>query len=107
MAKQKRNKWPFHGTPAIVKINGREYILQTSAIPYRCVVAQYRERVPMHSGHLYLYSNGTYEINHIDSFNPNFGLTVQHALTDVIGSLPSIVRGLTGSHCQPRKDKEQ
>lgn len=41
------------------------------SFPVRGAVAQYRQSVPTDSLHLYVWTDGTWSIGHVDAFNPD------------------------------------
>jgi len=56
---------------------------------YPGVVLQYREHVARNSLHLFVHSDGSYTINHADSYNPDLGAPLLHFLFDVILAVPN------------------
>jgi hypothetical protein len=92
----KRQMWPFSGYPNTIAINGKLYVRQgILSMSYPCVVAQYREWKAFNSGHMYVYQDGTFEVNHIDWINPNVpipGFGIAHLLLDLVPALPSVSR---------------
>lgn len=51
--------------------------------PYDRVVAQYREQRARNSMHLMVFTDGHYEIDHLDEDNPDRGRVAQHFFCDV------------------------
>lgn len=77
--------WPSPGFyPASVVIDGALFALTPYAAPYPGVVAQYRESIPRNSRHLKIDTDGVWSIDHLDSFNPDFGQPLQHLFADVL-----------------------
>jgi hypothetical protein len=49
----------------------------------RGAIAQYRESVPTDSRHLYVWTDGTWSIGHVDAFNPD-----ARPIAHVVDTLP-------------------
>ena len=71
-----RLPWPYKSEyPELAEIDGLSFIKADLTLPREGVVRQYREAVPQNSYHLMVYSDGTYELDHEDKYNPDFGST--------------------------------
>jgi len=88
--------WPAQGLPERVKLYGREFVRSRRwAFPYLGVRAQYREDVDHRSMHLMVYSDGHFEIDHMDDANPERGHVLEHTMRDVAATkLGGVVVGL-------------
>lgn len=78
-----RGLWPVAGRPSVVNLNGRRFLRSSGITKHTGTVAHYREDVPRNSAHLYLLSDGTYLINHLDEVNPRDD-TIAHFIKDVL-----------------------
>lgn len=79
------NVWPYNDFPHSVVLDGIEYLRAEWAcdICYADVIAQYRENRPYNSGHLFVYDDKSWIVDHIDKYNPDRGHVFQHGLVDV------------------------
>jgi len=79
-----RGRWTFGGFPAQVTLSGAIYRRTPWAWPRSGVVAQYREARPVNSRHLFVLSDGTFVVPHVDEVNPDLGSALAHLARDVI-----------------------
>ena len=77
-----RGVWPYQGFPKVVSLSGGRFVRAKWKRKSRGVNAQYREAVERHAMHLKVLKNGTYVIDHRDSYNPDQGHPVAHFFTD-------------------------
>jgi len=79
-------KWTFAGFPDTVSMLGRTFHKAVWEHDYDDVVCQYREASPRRSFHLFVKKDGTWEINHVDAFNPDTGVLslLAHLISDVL-----------------------
>jgi hypothetical protein len=71
--------------PERLELGGRTFVRSDNwSAPLPGVVRQYREDVDRHSMHLYVRSDHTWEIDHVDEANPERGLVLEHAFRDVV-----------------------
>ncbi|HLO20033.1 MAG TPA: hypothetical protein VK192_06020 [Sphingomicrobium sp.] len=89
--------WPFSSPPEHVQVFGKDFVRSRRWVfPRRNVVAQYREAVDHQSMHLMVYSDGHFEIDHVDAANPERGHVIEHAMRDVSSTpLGGVVVGLS------------
>ena len=90
--------WPYADYPDHVRIEGHLY--QRARYRWgRKGVIQYREARREHSRHLYAYDSGpnagTYQISHVDRYNPDFWEAWRHLWYDVLQK-----QGKAGCQCQ-------
>lgn len=76
--------WPFVGHPPRVQISKMHFDRSGWTFPRRGVVAQYRERVPVNSKHLFVLENGRFVVPHMDEENPDLGSAIGHFVKDVM-----------------------
>jgi hypothetical protein len=80
-----RGAWAFPDFPKRVELGGRTFVRSdTWAAPLSGVARQYREDVERQAMHLYVLTDGTWKIDHIDEANPEKGLVLEHAFRDVV-----------------------
>lgn len=68
--------------PDVIEIDGKTFHRAIRQQGYDGVICQYREMVPRQSAHLFVMNNGTWQINHIDEYNPDMGYPVRHFIVD-------------------------
>jgi hypothetical protein len=85
-----RGPWPHSGFPEEVTIQGRRYAKALFMFWQNRVVEQYREKVPRRSRHLWVMDDYTWQVAHLDEYNPDAGFAWSHLLWDVI--LPGMER---------------
>lgn len=77
--------WRFEGYPERISLMGRTFTRgDTWSAPIPGVAKQYREDVDRNAQHLYVLSDGSWRIDHVDAANPERGLVLEHALRDVL-----------------------
>lgn len=87
-------RWPFGEVfPPVVELAGRTFELATWAWPFTRAVQQYREAVDYDSMHLFVYDDGSFEVWHKDSANPDRGHLLEHAVLDA----PLLTSALCGA----------
>jgi hypothetical protein len=79
-----RGAWT-HGSEAVVHVHGRRFV-RSLGISHPGVRLHYREDVPSASRHLYVMSDGTWRVDHVDAVNPDYGLVafIRHVWLDVL-----------------------
>jgi hypothetical protein len=80
-----RKPWPFKAfLPSIIVLDGLE-LVRGPGWESGPVVAHYRGRAPLETPHVYVFSDGTYEVNHADTFNPEVPhLALPHFVFDLL-----------------------
>lgn len=79
-----RGKWPHEGFPPVVKLAGSPFRKAEWFWPRPGVRAQYREAVAKNSRHLFVMTDGTWVVPHVDAENPDLGSPMRHLLEDVL-----------------------
>lgn len=79
-----RGKWTNPGFPETVKLDGRTFRKATWQMSRPGVIAQYREDIPASSRHLFVLSDRTFVIDHLDEANPDKGREFEHLISDVL-----------------------
>lgn len=74
--------WNLPNFPDRVRVDGRIFKRAGWKQPYPGVIAQYRADQPFNSEHLFVYSDRTFAIDHVDRFNPDHGYPIEHFLVD-------------------------
>lgn len=86
--------WPFDSYPPEILVYGRPFRMTAWANPFlEGVVVEYRE-VGEPSGHMRVYANGTWVIDHVDCRNPDEGNVIEHAVTDTSWGPPVVALGI-------------
>jgi hypothetical protein len=76
--------WREQGFPEHVTLLGRSFTRGDKwSAPLPGVAKQYREDRDRNALHLYVLTNGTWKIDHVDEANPERGLVFEHAIKDV------------------------
>lgn len=90
--------WEYQANPDHVVLLDREFRRASWRKSYSGVVDQYRECVAYNSAHLMVLADGTWKVDHVDSYNPDFGLYIRHFFFDYppgkLAGLAAIVTGL-------------
>lgn len=68
--------------PDDLNVEGRTFRRARWRQPYAGVIEQYREAVPRNSGHLKVFADGRWVVDHADQYNPDMGYPIQHLLYD-------------------------
>lgn len=76
-------RWPHRGAPQSVELRGATFV-KVRGVAKPDVVAEYRENVKLRSAHVYVYRDGSYDLHHADTFNPEAGPVslAAHAVAD-------------------------
>lgn len=74
--------WTTVGFPQQVVVGGRTYNKTTRTIIVSSVAAHYRENSEFNARHLYVFTDGTFKITHLDEYNPDMGHVVSHLMFD-------------------------
>lgn len=69
--------------PESIVINGRCF-KRSIGLKRPGVIGHYREDVKIRSRHAFIMNDGKIVIDHIDRFNPDYGLIIEHFLFDVL-----------------------
>ncbi len=80
------NAWMLDGYPDVIWVTvnyvNHRFKKARWKQAYPGVVEQYRQDVPRDSMHLFVRADGMFEINHVDSDNPDHGRVVEHVMND-------------------------
>lgn len=79
-----RAVWPVAGLPHVVTLEGRRFVRSVGLSERQGTVAHYREDAARNSAHVYVLSDGTYMIDHLDEHNPDHGAVLAHFWRDVV-----------------------
>lgn len=88
-----REPWPEQGFPDIIEIDGQTFARALRKQPYTGVIEQYRATVPRDSAHLLVLDDGTYQIDHVDEYNPDMGYPVRHWAVDHPKGIATLLLG--------------
>ena len=74
--------WSLPSFPDEILLGDRLFRKAKWRQEYEGVIEQYREAVVQDSGHMKVYANGVWEIDHVDEDNPDMGRPVEHFFND-------------------------
>lgn len=77
-----RRRWPYSVFPNEIRVDGERYRKAIFRQGYPGVVEQYRAVKPFNSGHLFVYEDHTFDVDHVDRYNPDLGYPVEHFFAD-------------------------
>lgn len=88
-----RAPWSFSDFPDHIEIDGVVFNRAIRKQGYTGVIEQYRAATPRDSAHLLVLEDGTYQIDHVDEYNPDMGYPVRHWLVDHPRGVATVILG--------------
>jgi hypothetical protein len=76
-------RWPYPDLPRVVQVRGHAFERRDFGFGGEDVIAEYQEAVPTLAAHLYVMRDGTYQVDHVDDFNPSDD-PIGHFVVDVL-----------------------